>query len=111
MVESAFGPSNGSRSDMSQALRDIPTVGRWTLGLHLLWGVIVILGLPLLGESVSVARPVLVASWFGTSTMLMVFGLVVASGGWRRNETWYLTVLLTFDAAAAVIVVELLRIG
>ena len=62
-----------------------------------------------LGEAVAVARPVVVAAWFGTTIMFLIFGLLVASGGWRPNETRYLTVLLIFDLAPAAILVELLR--
>ena len=94
---------------MSQALREIPPLGRWTLGLHIGWGAFVIWGYAWLGEAVEVARPVVIAAWFGTTIMFLIFGLLVASGGWRPNETRYLTVLLIFDLAPAAILVELLR--
>jgi len=96
---------------MNQALRDIPPLGRWTLGLHLAWGLFLWLAYPSFGATAAVARPVLVASWFGTTTMFLVFGLMVASERWRRRETQYLTTLLVFDAAALAIVIELIRVG
>ncbi len=89
----------------------IPNLARGILGLHLAWGLFLWLGYPWLGESAAIARPLLIASWFGTTAMLMVFGLVVASAGWRANETRYLAVLLVFDVAAVAVVIELLRVG
>lgn len=94
---------------MSQALRDIPVLGRWTLGLHTAWGAFLVLGYSWLGEAAEVARPLVVTAWFGTTAMFLVFGLVVASGGWRTNETRSLALLLIFDLTAAAILVELLR--
>lgn len=96
---------------MVQSLRDVPPLGRWTIGLHLAWGAFVIWGFDWLGESVAVAQPVIVAIWFGTSLLFLVYGLVVASGGWRRRETRYLAFLLVFDLAPAVMVAELARVA
>jgi hypothetical protein len=94
---------------MSQALREIPALGRWTLGLHAVWGAFLLFGYAWLGEAVEVARPLVITAWFGTTAMFLVFGLLVASGGWRANETRYLVVLLIFDLAPAAILLELLR--
>ena len=87
----------------------IPPLGRAILAAHALWGAFLMLGYRWLGEGAQVAWPLLVASWFGTTAMLLVFGLVVAAQGWRPHETRYLAVLLIFDAASIAIVVELLR--
>lgn len=89
----------------------IPPLGRAILAAHALWGAVLLLAYHLLGDAAQVARPLLVAVWFGTTAMLLVFGMVVASAGWRRNETRYLGVLLVFDLASIAIVVELLRVA
>jgi len=96
---------------MTRALREIPPLGRWTLGLHLAWGLFLLLGFAWLGEGAAAAKPLLVASWFGTTAMFLVFGLVVAAEGWRPRETRYLAVLLMFDLAQVAIVGEVLRVG
>jgi hypothetical protein len=96
---------------MSSALAEIPPVGRRILGAHATWGLFLWLGYPFLGESAQIARPALIMGWFGTSTMFMIFGLVVASAGWLERETRYLAALLIFDLAALAVSVELVRTG
>jgi hypothetical protein len=92
-------------------LAAIPATGRAILGLHAAWGLFLWLGYDWLGDGADVARPLLIACWFGTTAMFLVFGLLVASAGWRRNETALLAVLLVFDAAAIALVVEMIRAG
>ena len=61
------------------ALRQIPPLGRWTLGAHFAWGAFVVWGYSWLGEAVAVARPVIVTAWFGTTAMFLIFGLAPAA--------------------------------
>lgn len=90
-------------------MSSIPGLGRAIIAAHLLWGAFLLLGYRWVGEAAQVARPLLVAVWFGTTAMLLIFGMVVAAAGWRRRETQYLAVLLIFDVASMAIMVELLR--
>ena len=87
----------------------VPTVALGIAAAHLAWGVFLLFGYAWLGADAVQVKPLFVASWFGTTAMFMVFGLVVASAGWRRNETWYLSSLLIFDLAALVLLIEVLR--
>ena len=96
---------------MTTALGRVPATARVIVALHIAWGLFLWLGYPWLGQDVQGARPLFIACWFGTTAMFLVFGLVVAAAGWRRNETAYLSALLVFDAAAIAVVVELLRAG
>jgi len=86
-----------------------PAVG--IAAAHLAWGLFLFFGYAWLGAEAEQVKPLFVAAWFGTTAMLMVFGLVVASEGWRRNETWYLSSLLIFDLAALVLLIEVLRVS
>lgn len=104
-------PADASAPGTGAAQRTVPATAWWVFGLHLAWGLFAWLAYPHLGAAAASAQPLLVASWFGTSMMLMIFGLVVASGGWRPRETRYLGVLLVFDAAAIIIAVEQVRLG
>ncbi len=91
---------------MTDAIRAIPLTARLILGLHLAWGLFLLFGYSALGDAARGAQPLFVAAWFGTTAMFLVFGLVVATEGWRPNEVRYLACLLTFDLAALVLAAD-----
>jgi hypothetical protein len=107
----AMATPSPARGGPEPTLRTVPAIARWVIGLHLAWGLFAWLAYPKFGDAAAAAQPVLVAAWFGTSMMLMVFGLVVASGGWRPRETLYLALLLIFDLGPIIIAAEQVRIG
>lgn len=66
--------------------------------LHVVWGLVVWLG-------VADLRPALVMAWFGTTAMLLIAALVVGSQGWPSAQLWVFPALLVFDVGAAGLVV------